>query len=86
MLFSTTLLILGLSACDSTREALGLKKKPPDEFAVSPYEKGLEVPPHIGELPDPQKKETDQQLAKKEPVAGKDSLTKGEKDFLDKLR
>ncbi|MGB1229965.1 MAG: DUF3035 domain-containing protein [Holosporaceae bacterium] len=88
MLFSTTLLVLGLGGCDTTRETLGLKKKAPDEFAAAPYEKGLEVPPHMSQLPKPAadaaaKPSKEAQIASAEKPS---SLSKGEEAFLNELK
>ena len=51
ILVSTSALLL--TACDQTREALGLERNTPDEFTVQPGQ-GLVVPPNMKELPTPQ--------------------------------
>ena len=49
-----------LSACESTREVMGLDKKAPDEFSEAPLEQDLTIPPSFTHLPQPGKtQETD---------------------------
>lgn len=75
--FLIALGVLGLSACDSTKEVLGLDSKPPDEFAVV-KRAPLEMPPDYYLRPPrpgkqrPQELQTDEQA--KQTVFGDDAV------------
>lgn len=45
--------LLLLPSCTSVRETLGLERSAPDEFAVTPSQVDLEMPPDFYKLPEP---------------------------------
>lgn len=46
--------LMALTACSSVRENLGLERNTPDEYAVTPSQVALEMPPDFYKLPTPQ--------------------------------